>query len=99
MEISFYSDKQKKCPDFTNWPNVFFHGQRTSKLAKFFEPCTNQVSLLQVHFFRITEQHPTKLRAHVLNYVIIRNDINQTFRKTLDAEFSYVSKSSELLEN
>jgi len=41
MKISFYSDKLRKCPikwpTFGKKPNVFFHGQRTSKKAKVFE--------------------------------------------------------------
>ena len=27
----------KKWPNFAKWPNVFFHGQPSSKMAKFFE--------------------------------------------------------------
>jgi len=29
----------KKWPNFTKWPIAFFHGQRISKMAKFFEIC------------------------------------------------------------
>jgi len=27
----------KKWPNLTKWPNAFFHGQRSLKMAKFFE--------------------------------------------------------------
>jgi len=27
----------KKWPNFTKWPNAFFHGQRSLKMTKFFE--------------------------------------------------------------
>jgi len=27
----------KNWPNYTKWPNAFFHGQRGSKTAKFFE--------------------------------------------------------------
>jgi len=37
MQISFCNDKVKKWPNFTKCPSVFFHGQRISKTAKFFE--------------------------------------------------------------
>jgi len=40
MKISFYSKKLKteqKMPNFTKWPNMFFHVQRISKMAKFFK--------------------------------------------------------------
>jgi len=39
--ILHYSDKPKKLPkkwpNFIKWPNAFFHGQHSQKMAKFFE--------------------------------------------------------------
>ena len=41
MKISFHCGNLKKYPNiwpnFIKWPNVFFHGQRTSKMAKLFK--------------------------------------------------------------
>jgi len=37
MKIWSHSDKPKKLPNFTQWSSAFLHGQRTSKMANFFE--------------------------------------------------------------
>jgi len=43
----------KKWPNFTKWPSVLSHGQRISKMAKFFEighEMANLATLLDTNF-------------------------------------------------
>jgi len=45
----------QKLPNFIKWPNVFSHGQRTSKTAKFFEighEIANLATLCSMFFWR-----------------------------------------------
>jgi len=39
----------KKWPKFTKWPEAFFHGQRTLKMAKFFEIGHEMANLATLH--------------------------------------------------